>query len=163
MIVRSVGSLGKNGKNGTVKWVQVENSIFNGTGNGARIKTWAGGLGSAENIIFFDGVQLTNVQNPIIIDQHYCPEHGCKREGKTAVNISNERFSGFQGTSATEVAIKLDCSSKVPCTDVTLNNNNITSSIPGKEVKAECNDAQGSSTLTNNAYGPLLNTQKQNC
>ena len=37
----SVGSLGKNGKNETVESVQVTNSIFNGTQNGARIKTWA--------------------------------------------------------------------------------------------------------------------------
>ncbi|XVF33648.1 hypothetical protein REPUB_Repub17cG0185900 [Reevesia pubescens] len=143
----SVGSLGKGGKNETVEWVQVQNSIFNGTQNGARIKSWAGGIGFARNI-FFDGAQLTNVQNPIIIDQHYCPEHNCSSEGKTAVNINNVRFSGFQGTSATEVAIKLDCSSILPCTDITLNNNKISSSIPGKEVKAECNNAQGSSTLT---------------
>lgn len=67
---------------------------------------------------------------------------------KTAVNINNVRFSGFQGTSATEIAIKLDCSSILPCTAITLNNNKITSSIPGKEVKAECNNAQGSSNLT---------------
>ncbi|XVE82417.1 hypothetical protein DITRI_Ditri16bG0003000 [Diplodiscus trichospermus] len=143
----SVGSLGKNGKNETVEWVQVENSIFTGTQNGARIKTWAGGSGFARNI-FFDGAQLMNVQNPIIIDQHYCPHLTCQREGKAAVNINNVRFSGFKGSSATDIAIKLDCSSIIPCTDITMNNNNITSSTPGKKVEAECNNAHGSSTST---------------
>ncbi|XP_022714616.1 probable polygalacturonase At3g15720 [Durio zibethinus] len=143
----SVGSLGKNGKNETVEWVQVENSIFNGTQNGARIKKWVGGAGFARDISFV-GVQLINAENPIIIDQHYCPHQTCQPEGKTAVKISNVRFSGFEGTSATEVAIKLDCSSIVPCTGITLSNNMITSSTPGKKVKAECNNAHVSSTLT---------------
>ncbi|XP_022716175.1 probable polygalacturonase At3g15720 isoform X2 [Durio zibethinus] len=143
----SVGSLGKNGKNETVEWVQVENSIFNGTQNGARIKTWVGGAGFARDISFV-GVQLINAENPIIIDQHYCPHQTCQPEAKTAVKISNVRFSGFKGTSATEVAIKLDCSSIVPCTGITLSNNMITSSTPGKKVKAECHNAHVSSNLT---------------
>ncbi|XVF87693.1 hypothetical protein PTKIN_Ptkin18bG0141000 [Pterospermum kingtungense] len=144
----SVGSLGKNGGTDTVEGVQVENSIFDGTQNGARIKTWAGGSGFAKNI-FFDGVQLINVENPIIIDQHYCPDGGCEPEqGNSAVNISNVRFSGFNGTSATEVAIKLDCSKVVHCTNITLENNSITSADPKMQVKAECNNAQGSSTST---------------
>ncbi|WRX31494.1 Glycoside hydrolase, partial [Theobroma cacao] len=143
----SVGSLGKNGKFETVEEVHVRNSTFNGTQNGARIKTWTGGSGFARNISF-DGIQLVNVQNPIIIDQHYCPHKTCPREGKSAVKISNVTFSGFQGTSATDVAIKLDCSSIVPCTDITLNNNTITSSTPGKNVTSECNNVRGSSTLT---------------
>ncbi|KAK6277842.1 hypothetical protein POUND7_018165 [Theobroma cacao] len=143
----SVGSLGKNGKFETVEEVHVRNSTFNGTQNGARIKTWTGGSGFARNISF-DGIQLVNVQNPIIIDQHYCPHKTCPREGKSAVKVSNVTFSGFQGTSATDVAIKLDCSSIVPCTDITLNNNTITSSTPGKNVTSECNNVRGSSTLT---------------
>nr|XP_043623059.1 probable polygalacturonase At3g15720 [Erigeron canadensis] len=67
----SIGSLGKNGGYATVEQVLVQNCNLTGTKNGVRIKTFPGGTGYARGIIFQD-IQLDNVKNPIIIDQHYC-------------------------------------------------------------------------------------------
>ncbi|XP_057522478.1 probable polygalacturonase At3g15720 [Amaranthus tricolor] len=67
----SIGSLGKNGGMAKVEQIYVRNCTFNGSSNGARIKTWQGGSGYARNISFED-IPLIDVKNPIIIDQYYC-------------------------------------------------------------------------------------------
>ncbi|KAM0009368.1 putative endo-polygalacturonase [Helianthus debilis subsp. tardiflorus] len=67
----SIGSLGKNGTYTTVEKVLVRNCNFTETQNGARIKTVPYGKGYARSIVFED-IHLKDVNNPIIIDQHYC-------------------------------------------------------------------------------------------
>ncbi|KAG7540668.1 Parallel beta-helix repeat, partial [Arabidopsis thaliana x Arabidopsis arenosa] len=67
----SIGSLGRGGENDTVQNVKIRHCSFNGTQNGARIKTWTGGQGIAKNILY-ENITLTDVNYPIIIDQHYC-------------------------------------------------------------------------------------------
>ncbi|GJR70037.1 probable polygalacturonase [Tanacetum coccineum] len=67
----SIGSLGENGGNDTVEKVRVESCNITGTQNGLRIKTVPGGTGYARGILFQD-IQLVDVKNPIIIEQHYC-------------------------------------------------------------------------------------------
>ncbi|KAK9683602.1 hypothetical protein RND81_10G152200 [Saponaria officinalis] len=138
----SIGSLGRGGAQAKVEQVFVKHCSFIGTTNGARIKTWQGGQGYAKDITFED-IPLKNVRNPIIIDQFYCSGvHDCGIQ-KSAVAISGVTYRGFQGTSASQVAITLNCSSTVSCTGISMENINITSSS-GTKASARCNNAKGS-------------------
>ncbi|XP_039165703.1 probable polygalacturonase At3g15720 [Eucalyptus grandis] len=65
----------------------------------------------------------------------------------SGVVVSDVTFTGFRGSSASDQAIKLSCSS-VGCSDITLDNVQITSSKPGDTVTASCENAHGSATLT---------------
>ncbi|CAN8287926.1 unnamed protein product [Cochlearia groenlandica] len=124
----SIGSLGREGLYETVENVQVRHCTFNGTQNGARIKTWDGGQGFAKNILYED-ITLINTKYPIIIDQHYCNGgHQCKPGAKSAVKVSDVRFKDFKGTCGDEIAIKLDCDKLVSCVNIVMDNINITTS-----------------------------------
>jgi polygalacturonase len=70
--------LGKGSQEAGVQNVTVKTTTFTGTENGVRIKTWGRqSNGFARNILFQHAV-MTNVQNPIVIDQNYCPgEENC--------------------------------------------------------------------------------------
>lgn len=71
----SIGSLGKELQEPGVENVIVKSVVFTGTQNGLRIKSWARpSNGFVRNIRFRDAV-MKNVQNPIIIDQNYCPNN----------------------------------------------------------------------------------------
>lgn len=55
--------------------VTVWKTVFTGTQNGLRIKSWARpSNGFVKGVRFIDAV-MQNVQNPIIIDQNYCPHN----------------------------------------------------------------------------------------
>ncbi|KAK2651598.1 hypothetical protein Ddye_011454 [Dipteronia dyeriana] len=139
----SVGSLGKDGKSETVEDVLVKDCHFNGTTNGARIKTWQGGSGYARRISF-EGITLDAVANPIIIDQYYCnKDHDCKNQTE-AVAVSDVSFIGVRGTSTTEEAIQFSCSESVACANIFVSDIHITSSVPGEITRASCLDAHGS-------------------
>ncbi|KAL6272957.1 hypothetical protein ACE6H2_023649 [Prunus campanulata] len=141
----SVGSLGEDGAYETVEEVHVRNCTFNGTKNGARIKTWQGGSGYVKGISF-ENITLVGAKNPIIIDQYYCDKngHNCKPSA-SAVNVSNVIYRGFQGTHANEEeAIIFDCSNTPGCQNVTMNQINITSTVdPGKNISAACKNVNG--------------------
>lgn len=58
-----------------VQNVKVKRTTFLDTQNGFRIKSWARpSNGFVQGIWFMDAV-MRNVQNPIIIDQNYCPHN----------------------------------------------------------------------------------------
>nr|CAD1837657.1 unnamed protein product [Ananas comosus var. bracteatus] len=99
--------------------VIVDNAMLTGTTNGVRIKTWQGGQGHAKNIIF-KNINVHNVSNPIIINQDYCDSMIPCHEQKSAVAVSGILYKNIKGTSATEFALKLNCSKSVPCHDVVL-------------------------------------------
>ncbi|KAL6215115.1 hypothetical protein ACLB2K_014546 [Fragaria x ananassa] len=105
----SVGSLGKQGGPDIVEEVHVQNCRFTNSENGARIKTWMGGYGHAR-AISFEQITLENAKNPIIINQQY-------GDGNEAVKVSDVTFRGFEGTSASDQAITLDCS-ELGCTHI---------------------------------------------
>ncbi|KAK4748932.1 hypothetical protein SAY87_015518 [Trapa incisa] len=120
----SIGSLGQNNSAASVSNISVNGAYISNTTNGVRIKTWEGGSGYAKNIVF-ENIVMRNVSNPIIIDQNYCdPEeelcHGrVKNEPiSSAVQVSNIVFKNIKGTSATEVAITLNCSKSHPCMEI---------------------------------------------
>ncbi|KAJ0035676.1 hypothetical protein Pint_24957 [Pistacia integerrima] len=71
----SIGSLAKDMDEEGVQNVTIKNTTFIGTQNGLRIKSWARpSNGFVQGIRFIDAV-MRNVQNPIIIDQNYCPHN----------------------------------------------------------------------------------------
>lgn len=55
--------------------VTVSKAIFYGTQNGLRIKSWARPSTGFVYGVQFLGATMHNVQNPILIDQHYCPNN----------------------------------------------------------------------------------------
>ncbi|XP_031250277.1 polygalacturonase-like [Pistacia vera] len=121
----SVGSLGKDTNEEGVQNVTVQNTTFVGTQNGLRIKSWARpSNGFVQGIRFLDAI-MRNVQNPIIIDQNYCP-HNLNCPGQVSgVQISDVTYQNIRGTSATPVAINLNCSTKYPCKGIRLQNINL--------------------------------------
>ncbi|KAL9338803.1 hypothetical protein Peur_067818 [Populus x canadensis] len=142
----SVGSLGKDGQYDTVEEVHVRNCSFTGTQNAARIKTWQGGSGYARKISY-EQITLVASKNPIIIDQYYCDGVNNCRNSSTALQVSDVTYSGFQGTSVDEEAIRLDCSDG-GCINIVMDNINITSLDPGKTTYAYCEHTSGTSWFT---------------
>ncbi|KAG0583645.1 hypothetical protein KC19_3G151500 [Ceratodon purpureus] len=140
----SIGSLGANGEHANVTQVQVKNCQMESTTNGLRVKTWQGGTGIARNFEFRN-IQLTNVSNPIIIDQYYCPpsqtREACTNQTDN-VHIDLVKFTNIWGTSASAVAVKLACSESVPCTNIRLKDINITR-VNGGSARSTCTDAFG--------------------
>ncbi|XP_043815808.1 polygalacturonase-like [Manihot esculenta] len=106
-------------KSAYVLEVTIDGAEISGTTNGVRIKTWQGGSGIAKNIKF-QNIEMHNVSNPIIINQYYCDHHKPCKEQKSAVKVKNVMYKNIKGTSATEVAIKFDCSKAYPCQDILL-------------------------------------------
>ncbi|CAL9016499.1 unnamed protein product [Prunus brigantina] len=140
----SVGSLGAHGALEKVQNVYVRDSSFSGTTNGARIKTWQGGSGYARNITF-EKITLDAAKNPIIIDQFYCnQDHNCESQA-SALLVEDVKYIDFEGTSANEEAIKLDCDQNSGCRNIIMDRIKITSAVPDKKIYASCNNAIGTS------------------
>ncbi|KAK3118676.1 hypothetical protein QOZ80_9BG0703910 [Eleusine coracana subsp. coracana] len=142
----SIGSLGGEAGEAPVRNVTVEAAELTGTQNGLRIKTWGKPHPGLVESVTFAGVTMRGVQNPIVFDQSYCPGRGnVNCPGKSSgVKISDVKFTDIQGTSATPVAVRFDCSSTNPCTGIMLNNVNLT--YNGKQAKSFCKNAHGSAT-----------------
>ncbi|CAH9131982.1 unnamed protein product [Cuscuta epithymum] len=118
----SIGSLGWEMEEEGVQNVTVTGVRFSGTQNGFRIKTWSQPSNGFVRGVNFQHGFMSDVRNPIIIDQNYCPNtNGCTNEG-SGVRISDVNYEDIQGTSTTEVGVNLDCSSREPCMGITLNN-----------------------------------------
>ncbi|KAL3321639.1 hypothetical protein AABB24_039315, partial [Solanum stoloniferum] len=133
----SIGSLGWESQEQGVQNVTVKMVTFTNTENGVRVKTWARpSNGFVRNVLF-----QHNVQNPIIIDQNYCPNHEiCPNQG-SGVKISDVTYEDIHGTSATEIAVKLDCSKTNPCSGITLEDVNL--SYKNGRAEASCVNAGG--------------------
>ncbi|KAF8400648.1 hypothetical protein HHK36_013947 [Tetracentron sinense] len=147
----SVGSLGAKGGYATAEEIYVQHCTFSGTMNGARIKTWQGGSGYARKISF-EQITLTAVKNPIIIDQYYCNGANQCTNSTSAVAISDVRYNGVQGTSSVDNAINLSCSHSVGCTNIVMDQINITSAVPGKQTSSYCLNAHGRSVY----FSPVI-------
>ncbi|KAL7191418.1 hypothetical protein ACSBR2_023485 [Camellia fascicularis] len=143
----SIGTLGHGGYD-RVEGIQVSNCTFKGTMNGVRIKTWQGGNGYARKISF-ENIKLVQVNNPILIDQFYCPSRVDCQNKTSAVELSDISYSGIMGTSTADEVINLSCNqSGGGCTDISLDRVYIASTIPGKKTYANCFNAHGRSTHT---------------
>lgn len=79
----SIGSLGKEYQEKGVQNVTVKTTVFTGTENGLRIKSWARASNGFVKGVVFENATMQNVENPIIIDQNYCPHDiGCPDQVK---------------------------------------------------------------------------------
>ncbi|BAT85270.1 hypothetical protein LR48_Vigan03g216700 [Vigna angularis] len=138
----SIGSLGAGKSKDVVSGIKVNGAKIFGTKNGVRIKTWQGGSGSASDIKF-QNIEMNNVTNPIIINQNYCDKkkRPCQKAGseKSAVEIKNVVYENISGTSASEVAVKFDCSEKFPCQKIKLQNIDLACE-GGDDAEALCNN-----------------------
>ncbi|KAI3687726.1 hypothetical protein L1987_81428 [Smallanthus sonchifolius] len=137
----SIGSLGENESHDSVEQVRVQHCNITGTTNGLRIKTVPNGTGYARGIIFQD-INLINVRNPIIIDQHYCnsfPNGVCPSSSAQAVQVSDVTYTNIHGSSATKEAIIFNCNEKYKCTNIRTDNVHIS----GGDDLAYCRNTQG--------------------
>ncbi|XP_074274440.1 polygalacturonase At1g48100 isoform X2 [Silene latifolia] len=114
----SIGSLGRFNTRACVSNVTVRDVSMHGTMTGVRIKTWQGGSGSVQGILF-SNIQMNQVQLPIVIDQYYCDKSQCRNE-TAAVAVSGVTYQNIKGT-YTVKPVHLACSDDLPCTDITLN------------------------------------------
>jgi len=88
----SVGSLGGgNPLELPVEDIVVMNCTFNGSSNGVQIKTWPFPLKTPLKVSNFtyEDIIMINVQNPIFINQQYCPEHNCDMSVRSYVTFSS--------------------------------------------------------------------------
>ncbi|KAH7657155.1 Polygalacturonase protein [Dioscorea alata] len=131
----SIGSLGMYGSEAKVEQIHVFSCQFFNTMNGVRIKTWQGGHGYAKGIIFED-LNFTRVQNPIVINQFYCEYANDECPIKSsAVRVSDVRYIDVGGTTNSKLAINLNCSQSMQCTEILMKMVNIQGTDAG--VKAE--------------------------
>ncbi|AQK52027.1 Pectin lyase-like superfamily protein [Zea mays] len=115
----SVGSLGRYSGEGDVTRVHVRDMTFTGTTNGVRIKTWENSpsRSNAAHMVF-ENMVMKDVQNPIIIDQKYCPYYNCEHKYVSGVTLKDIHFRNIKGTATTPVAVLLRCG--VPCQGLVL-------------------------------------------
>ncbi|CAI9777082.1 unnamed protein product [Fraxinus pennsylvanica] len=140
----SIGSLGWDLQEPGVQNVTVKTVTFTGTQNGVRVKTWARPSNGFVKYVLFQDVVMVNVENPIIIDQNYCPDdHKCPDQ-VSGVKISDITYQDIHGSSSTEIAMKFDCSKQYPCNDVTLEDVNLTCN--NKPAQSSCINADGKSS-----------------
>ncbi|CAN1265345.1 G9, partial [Linum perenne] len=123
----SIGSLGKYEKELPVKNIFVRNCTIANSDNGIRIKSWPDRFATSCSGIHFEDITLDNVQNPIIIDQQYCPNGQCtSKTAASPVELSDITFKNVKGTSKTKEIIQLICSSAHPCQNVQMSDIDIT-------------------------------------
>ncbi|KAJ4711086.1 Polygalacturonase [Melia azedarach] len=113
----SIGSLGRDNTKACVSNITVRDVMMHNTMNGVRIKTWQGGSGSVQGVLF-SNIQVSEVQLPIVIDQFYCDKSKCKNQ-TSAVALSGITYEKIRGT-YTVKPVHFACSDSLPCIDVTL-------------------------------------------
>ncbi|KAF2919187.1 hypothetical protein DAI22_08g114800 [Oryza sativa Japonica Group] len=93
----SVGSLGRYVGEGDVTRIHVRDMTFHGTMNGVRIKTWENSPTKSNAAhMLFENLVMNDVQNPIIIDQKYCPYYNCEHKFVSGVTIKDVQFKNVR-------------------------------------------------------------------
>ncbi|KAK8366558.1 hypothetical protein V6Z11_A02G126900 [Gossypium hirsutum] len=138
----SIGSLKLFKNEEPVDRVTVKNYTMTNTSNGVRIKSWLGAEASTCLNIHFEDIIMTNVSSPIIIDQKYCPWNKCKINEESKAKLSNISFKNIHGTSARPEAVKIICSSTMPCENVELADIEITHSAPTRPAVSQCSNVK---------------------
>ncbi|KAK7246105.1 hypothetical protein RIF29_40964 [Crotalaria pallida] len=142
----SIGSLGWYMNEPGVKNVTVRRATFSKTQNGFRIKSWGRPSNGFVQDIHFEHAIVTDVHNPIVIDQHYCPFlNGCPGQD-SGIKISDITYKDIRGTSATKVAVRFDCSSTQPCQRIRLEDVKLT--YKNQTPRASCFHADGTALGT---------------
>jgi polygalacturonase len=144
----SIGSIGEDNSTGVVTDVLVQNVSFTNSSTACRVKTWQGGSGLVQNITY-DGVHMSNVDDPIQVTQFYCPDSqhtGPCPNSTVNVNITGVSFRNIFGTQYSGNTVSILCSDSVPCHNIQLANINITNVTPGGKSAAVCWQAFGTAT-----------------
>ncbi|KAG9121918.1 hypothetical protein FRC07_001903, partial [Ceratobasidium sp. 392] len=135
----SVGSLAQYpGVLDIIEHVKVKNITFVGGGtsssnNGARIKVWAGPVGSAiVNDVHYEDLYLQNVTNPIVVDSCYFSSAYCT-SGTPLASITNVTITNITGTSTGSVVSSIICPKGATC-DLKVKNMNIKPANGAKPV-----------------------------
>ncbi|CAH9083344.1 unnamed protein product [Cuscuta epithymum] len=143
----SIGSLAKDLEEEGVENVTLKTAMFRDTQNGVRIKAWGKPSNGFVKKVVFEDLIMFNVQNPILIDQNYCPRHvNCPRQD-SGVKISDITYEKIKGTSASEVAVKFECSKVNPCEGIRLKD--VKLGFKDKHARASCAYVAGK------AFGPI--------
>ncbi|RWW01311.1 hypothetical protein BHE74_00035420 [Ensete ventricosum] len=160
-------SLGGAAQEAGVQNITVRSVAFTGTQNGLRIKTWGRPSNGFVKGVTFEHAVMSNVQNPIVVDQNYCPNNiNCPGQvihlkqshlhhthasnlvslwlQSSGIKISQVNFHDVRGSSATQVAVKLDCSPSNPCTEVSLKDIKLT--YRNKQSQSYCRNVKGTSS-----------------
>ncbi|KAJ0103450.1 hypothetical protein Patl1_05045 [Pistacia atlantica] len=90
---------------------------------------------------------MNNVENPIIIDQQYCPEPNCLQvyTGPLACPNKRHNIQKHMGVSSTKVAVKFECSKSSPCKNVVLTDINLSYNGVDDVTISECPNLNGAS------------------
>ncbi|TKY52500.1 polygalacturonase protein [Spatholobus suberectus] len=147
----SVGSLGKRPEERSVNGVTVTNCTFINTTNGARIKTWQGTVPAEAKSIIYESLIMQGVQNPIVIDQSYGSKKS--RAPSTSVwKISDVHFRKIKGTTVSNIAVSLQCSTQNPCEGVEVADVDLAYTGPPKNTPfaSSCSNAKA-------IFGGILN------
>ncbi|KAK8518198.1 hypothetical protein V6N12_017355 [Hibiscus sabdariffa] len=133
---------------GTGNWLLFEHvngvSVYGGILDGQGTGLWAckrSGKGCPRGATH---AIMTDVENPIVIDQHYCPDEKNCPGLVSGVKISDVTYRDIHGTSATEVAVKFDCSPRYPCTNIKLEDVKLT--YRNQPAEASCSNADGTAS-----------------
>uniref|UniRef100_A0A2N9FMF9 Rhamnogalacturonase A/B/Epimerase-like pectate lyase domain-containing protein n=1 Tax=Fagus sylvatica TaxID=28930 RepID=A0A2N9FMF9_FAGSY len=139
----SIGSLGKELNEAGVQNVTLTDSVFTGSDNGVRIKSWARpSNGFVQHS--FPKHCYEDVENPITIDQNYCPNNqGCPRQ-TSGVKISQVTYRNIRGTSGTPEAVTFDCSPSTPCRGIKLQDLKLT--YMNRATTSSCKNIGGTSS-----------------
>ncbi|CAN1224407.1 G9 [Linum grandiflorum] len=136
-IIGTIGSLGKYPDEKSVKGVIVKNCTLVETDNGLRIKSWPDLYPGEASDVHFEDIIMNNVNNPIIIDQTYCPGHTCGANRiASKVKISNVVFKNIKGTSKNPEAVFMNCSQLIPCDNIQMTDIDLT--YPKGVAKSKC-------------------------
>ncbi|KIK55486.1 glycoside hydrolase family 28 protein [Collybiopsis luxurians FD-317 M1] len=135
----SVGSLGQfAGVFDIVQNVTAVNIKMTNSGNGPRIKAWAGegvGSGLVQNITF-QNFTVSNVDLAITIDQCYETSTAACAEFPSNVIIQDVFYDNISGAGAESEVASLDCSPDGRCSNISVNNLDLTG--PGGDTSFEC-------------------------
>ncbi|XP_039126309.1 polygalacturonase-like [Dioscorea cayenensis subsp. rotundata] len=138
----SIGSLGGGATDEAgVANITVKTVIFSGTQNGIRIKTWANPIAGFVTNVTFENITMNFVDNPIIVDQNYCPRKTNCPNMTSDIAISQISYMNITGSSATLVAVKFACSPTKPCSGISMQNIMLT--YDNKPALALCQNVNG--------------------
>ncbi|XP_076930887.1 polygalacturonase-like [Bidens hawaiensis] len=135
----SIGGLGRNTGEKPVTGVTVKNCSFSSTLNGVWIKTWPHSHPGDAGDIHFEDLTMEKVDNPVFIQQDYCPHIECKKDSPSNVKIHNVIIKNVKGTSNSPEVVKLRCSKATKgCEKVEISNINLKYDGPAGKAIQEC-------------------------
>ncbi|KAL6504133.1 hypothetical protein OROGR_026056 [Orobanche gracilis] len=141
----SIGSLGRELQESGVQNVTVKTTTFSGTQNGVRVRH--GHVLAMDSLeTFFSSMLLWSMsKTPLLSTKTTARIAKIVRPGYNAsgVKISNVTYKDIHGTSATQVAVKFECSKMKPCSGIMLSGVNLTYGGKQAAAAAACANAGG--------------------